>query len=80
MANGGVRARRSGHETATYRYGSGAGGPAVAGGGGYVLVTGEIWFSRTAVTEYQSMSGPGALAVGVVFVVLGLYFLYQSRR
>jgi hypothetical protein len=45
-----------------------------------VLVTGEIWFSRTAVTEYQSMSGPGALAVGVVFVVLGLYFLYQSRR
>ncbi|WP_026186117.1 hypothetical protein [Thioalkalivibrio thiocyanodenitrificans] len=50
------------------------------GVGGYVLVTGEIWFSRTAVTEYQSMSGPGALAVGVAFVVLGLYFLYQSRR
>jgi hypothetical protein len=43
-------------------------------------VSGEIWFSRVSVSEWQSMSGPGALAVGVVFVVLGLYFLYQSRR
>jgi hypothetical protein len=30
----------------------------------------------TAVTEWQSMS----VAVGVAFVVLGLYFLYHSRR
>ena len=50
------------------------------GVGGYVLFTGEIWLSRLTVSEGQSLSGIGALAVGAVFVVLGLYFLYQSRR
>lgn len=50
------------------------------GVGGYVLLSGEIWLSRLTVSEGQSLSGPGALAVGVIFVLLGLYFLYQSRR
>lgn len=50
------------------------------GVGGYVLFTGEIWLSRLTVSEGQSLSGIGALAVGAVFVALGLYFLFQSRR
>jgi hypothetical protein len=48
--------------------------------GGYVLLSGEIWLSRLTVSEGQSMSGAGALIAGVVFVGLGLYFLYESRR
>jgi hypothetical protein len=48
--------------------------------GGYVLLSGEIWLSRLTVSEGQSMSGAGALVAGVVFVALGLYFLYESRR
>lgn len=50
------------------------------GVGGYVLLSGEIWLSRLTVSEGQSLSGAGATVVGVVFVLLGLYFLYESRR
>lgn len=46
----------------------------------YVLYSGEIFVSRLTVTEGQSMGGPGAVVVGLLFVLGGAYFLWQSRR
>ncbi|MFW5454237.1 hypothetical protein [Thioalkalivibrio sulfidiphilus] len=55
-------------------------GLGLLGIGGYVLLSGEIFLSRLTVSEGQSMTGTGALVVGVIFVALGLYFLKESRR
>ncbi|AHE97945.1 hypothetical protein [Thioalkalivibrio paradoxus] len=55
-------------------------GLVLVGIGGYALYQGEIFLSRLTVSEGQSMGGVGALVIGALFVVAGIYFLYQSRR
>jgi hypothetical protein len=55
-------------------------GLVLIGIGSYALHTGEVFLSRLTVSEAQSMGGVGALIIGAIFIVAGIYFLFQSRQ